>query len=117
MENTTAAPAEGPGAFTTWVKETFGEKREPYTEVNNNFTVVGLRLNKKPAPGEDVILNVTHKSGDQSVKLEQAALSTRFVFNDTNWDKTAWLYYEVDHKLSQAASASFEGASGNIPMA
>ncbi len=117
VENTTAAPAEGPGAFTTWVKETFGEKREPYTEVNNNFTVVGLRLNKKPAPGEDVILNVTHKSGDQSVKLEQAALSTRFVFNDTNWDKTAWLYYEVDHKLSQAASASFEGASGNIPMA
>lgn len=105
------------GAFTEWVKNTFGEEREPFAERNNNFTVVGLRLNKKPAPGEHIILNVTHKSGDQSIKLEQAALSTRFDFSEANWDKTAWLYYEADHKLSSPTTARFEGASGNIPMA
>lgn len=112
-----AVADNGESTFTAWVRETFGEEREPYTEVPNNFTVVGLRLNRQPADNEEIVLNVTHRSGDQSVKLEQAALSTRFVFNHENWDKTAWLFYEVDHKLNEAASATFEGASGNIPMA
>lgn len=116
-DGTVAKVDEGPGAFTLWVKETFGEEREPYTARDNNIAVVGVRLNRQPAPGEEIILNVTHKSGDQSIKLEQAALSTRFVFNDQNWDKPAWLYYEVDNKLSEPATATFEGASGNIPFA
>ena len=111
------AEPQGPGKFTTWVKETFGEDREPYTLKDNNIAIVGIRLNKKPAAGEEIILNVTHKSGDQSIKLEQAALSTRFVFNESNWDKPAWLYYEIDNKLSSSAQATFEGASGNIPFA
>ena len=111
-----AAPATE-SSFTAWVRDTFGEKREPYDERDNNIAIVGLRLNRCPAPGEEIVLNVTHKSGDQSIKLEQNALSTRFVFTEANWDKTAWLYYEIDHKLAQPASASFEGASGNIPMA
>ena len=113
----TVAQEKAPSAFTTWVKKTFGENREPYTARDNNFAIVGVRLNQKPASGEEIVLNVTHKSGDQSIKLEQNALSTRFVFNENNWDKPAWLYYEVDHKLSAPAKASFEGASGNIPMA
>ena len=112
---TQAAPAES--AFTRWVRDTFGEERREYTARNNNFAIAGLRLNRKPAPGEQIVLNVTHKSGDQSIRLEQTALSTRFVFDETNWDKTAYLFYEVDHKLTSPTSASFEGASGNIPMA
>jgi len=108
---------EGESAFTRWVRETFGEDREPYTEISDNFTVVGVRLNRQPAEGEEIVLNVTHRSGDQSIKLEQTALSTRFVFNHENWDKTAWLFYEADHKLAEPVSATFEGASGNIPMA
>lgn len=116
------APAVAPtatseGAFTRWVRETFGEEREPYTEKSNNIAIVGVRLNRQPEPGQEIVLNVTHKSGDQSIKLEQNALSTRFVFDADNWDRTAWLYYEIDHKLSAPASARFEGASGNIPMA
>lgn len=109
--------ANEPSKFTEWVKNTFGEEREPYTTRNNNFAIVGVRLNQKPAAGEEIILNVTHKAGDQSIKLEQNALSTRFVFNENNWDKPAWLYYEVDHKLTSPAEARFEGASGNIPLA
>ncbi|MDO4319113.1 MAG: MFS transporter [Bacteroidales bacterium] len=113
----TPASKNGEGSFTAWVRETFGEQREPYNERDNNIAIVGLRLNRRPAPGEEIVLNVTHKAGDQSIKLEQNALSTRFVFTEANWDKTAWLYYEIDHKLTAPASASFEGASGNIPMA
>jgi hypothetical protein len=122
-ENTTANVAKtvteeaAPSAFTAWVKETFGEERQPFTARDNNFAIVGLRLNSKPAPDEEIILNVTHKSGDQSIRLEQNKLSTRFVFNENNWNKPAFLFYEVDHKLTTPTSASFEGASGNIPLA
>ncbi len=113
-----ATTADGQShGFTDWVRNTFGEQPRVFAERTNNIALVGVRLSQKPAPGEEIILNVTHKSGDQSIKLEQAALSTRFVFNENNWDKTAWLYYEIDHKLSQAATAHFEGASGNIPLA
>lgn len=111
----TAAKAESP--FTAWVRNTFGEKREAASVKNNNFAIVGVRLNKAPEAGKEIILNVTHKAGDQSIKLEQAALTPRFVFTTDNWDKTAYLYYEIDHKLTQPAQARFEGASGNIPLA
>lgn len=106
-----------PSAFTTWVKNTFGEDREPFTVRDNNFAIAGIKLNKKPAAGEEIILNITLKSGDQSIRLEQNKLSTRFVFNENNWDKPAFLFYEVDHKITSPTSATFEGASGNIPLA
>lgn len=112
-----AAPEEKPSAFTLWLKEHFGEKRETTGKADNNFAIAAVRLNKKPEPGEKVVLNVTHKSGDQSIHLEQDRLSTRFEFDETNWNSPAYLYYEIDHKLTAPASASFEGASGNIPMA
>ena len=112
-----AAQAEGPGAFTTWVKNTFGEERQEAKKVQNNFAIVAIRLNKQPQPGEEVVLNFTYKSGDMSINLEQNKLSPRFVFTDKNWDKPAYLYYEIDHKLTTSTSANFEGTSGNIPMA
>ena len=104
-------------AFTAWVREHFGEEPRQYTERANNIAIVGLRLTRAPAPDEEIILNVTHKAGDQSIHLEQNALPTRFTFNAGNWDKTAWLYYQIDNKLAEPASARFEGASGNIPLA
>ncbi|MDE5595526.1 MAG: MFS transporter [Muribaculaceae bacterium] len=111
-------PSSEPSAFTRWVTETFGEKRETVGErASNNFAIVGVRLNRAPEAGEKIVLNVTHKSGDQSIRLEQNALSTRFEFDENNWDKPAYLYYEVDHKLTSPATAGFEGASGNIPLA
>ena len=76
-----------------------------------------MRLNRAPEPGETIVLNVTFKDGDQSIRLEQNKLSTRFEFNESNWDKPAYMLFEVDHKLTKAATATFEGASGNIPFA
>lgn len=114
---TAATPSTTEPAFTAWVREHFGEEPRQYTERANNIAIVGLRLTSAPEPGEEVILNVTHKAGDQSIHLEQNALPTRFTFNTDNWDKTAWLYYQIDNKLAEPASARFEGASGNIPLA
>jgi PAT family beta-lactamase induction signal transducer AmpG len=111
------AQAAGEGGFTQWVRNTFGEERAEAQVRNNNIAVVGVRLNKKLEAGESYILNVTYKSGDQSIKLEQDKLSTRFEFNESNCDKTAYLFFEVDNKLSKSTSATFEGASGNIPFA
>ena len=103
--------------FTTWVRETFGEKREVAEGAVDNVAIVGVRLSKQPSADETKILNVTFKDGDQSIKLEQNSLSTRFEFTAENWDKPAYLLFRIDHKIKNETSATFEGASGNIPFA
>ena len=104
-------------AFTTWVRNMFGEKREVADDVVDNAVVVGVRLSKKPADDETKVFNVTFKEGDQSIRLEQSKLSPRFEFNSNNWDKPAYMLFRIDHKLKSGTSAIFEGASGNIPFA
>ncbi len=112
-----AAQARQDGALTHWLKEHFGEQHEAAANSANNFAIVAVRLNKAPADGKTIVLNVTYKGGDQSIKLEQDKLSTRFEFTADNYDKPAYLYFEIDRKLSKATSAQFAGASGNIPLA
>lgn len=105
-------------SFRSWIRETFGEKREAVTDnIANNIVIVPVKLNRQPAQGENIVLNVTYKDGDQSIKLEQNRLSTRFEFNETNWNRPAYLLFEIDHKLTQPTEASFIGTSGNIPLA
>lgn len=104
-------------AFTTWVRDTFGEKREVASNATDNVAVVGVRLSKQPAADETKILNVTFKDGDQSIKLEQNTLSPRFEFTSENWDKPAYLLFRIDHKIKNTTSATFEGASGKISFA
>ncbi|MDE6268731.1 MAG: MFS transporter [Muribaculaceae bacterium] len=112
------APAPSESSFTRWVREHFGEKpREVSGNKANNIAVAAIRLNRAPAPGEQVVVNVTHKDGDKSLHLEQNAMPTRFTFTDQNWNRPAYLYFEVDNKIKSQVSASFEGASGNIPFA
>ena len=103
--------------FTAWVRETFGEKRKVAEGAVDNVAIVGVRLSKQPSADETKILNVTFKDGDQSIKLEQNSLSTRFEFTAENWDKPAYLLFRIDHKIKNETSATFEGASGNIPFA
>lgn len=109
--------AETESAFTTWVRNHFGEEREAVTDITDNVAVVGVRLSKQPAPEETKVLNVTFKDGDQSIRLEQNSLSSRFEFTPDNWDKPAYLLFRIDHKLKETTSAMFAGASGNIPFA
>jgi PAT family beta-lactamase induction signal transducer AmpG len=111
------AAAKKDGAITLWLKKHFGENREASAGTANNFAIVGVKLNKAPEKGETIVLNVTYKGGDQSIHLEQDHLSTRFEFNADNYNKTAYLYFEIDRKLTAPTSAQFAGASGNIPLA
>ena len=107
-------------AFTVWLKKWFGENRESTStddNIANNIFVVGVRLNKMPQTDGPIVLNVTHRNGDQSIKLEQNLLSTRFEFTRDNWNKTAYLFFEVDHKIKEQTEATFIGASGNITFA
>ena len=107
-------------AFTVWLKKWFGENRESTStddNIANNIFVVGVRLNKMPQTDEPIVLNVTHRNGEQSIKLEQNLLSTRFEFTRDNWNKTAYLFFEVDHKIKEQTEATFIGASGNITFA
>ena len=105
-------------AFRAWLRAHFGEKRDAQASKQNNVAIVAVRLNQKPEPGKEYILNVTNNKGDQSIKLESNdQLQTRFVFNENNWDKPAYLLFTTDTKIKEKVSASFVGASGNIPLA
>lgn len=103
--------------FTTWIRQTFGEKRKATGSATDNVIAVGVRLSQPPAPDETKVLNVTFKDGDQSIRLEQDRLSPRFEFTADNWDKTAYLLFKIDHKIKESTSATFAGASGDIPFA
>lgn len=107
----------GEGAFTRWVRETFGEEPREVTALQSRQHLVGIKLSEQPKDDEPIILNMSFKSGDQSIKLEQAKLSTRFIFNKDNWNKQALVLFSVDPKLKEETTATFEGLSGNIPFA
>lgn len=112
--NTTKSEKSQLSTFEQWIKSVFGEEREDVKAVANNIAVVGVRLTQKPAPDESRIFILTYKSGDQSIK---AGFSPRFEFNESNWDKVAYVYFEIDSKIASKTSATFQGTSGNIPLA
>ena len=112
-----ASTPKAESSFTTWVRNTFGEKREVTDDIVDNAVVVGVRLSKQPLEDETKVFNLTFKEGDPSIRLEQNKLSPRFEFTTHNWDKPAYMLFRIDHKIKSATSATFEGASGNIPFA
>lgn len=108
---------EGLNAFDQWIKDTFGEdKKSDVKTTANNFAIVGVRLTKAPTE-EECVLVVNYKEGDQSIKLNDKVVDSRFVFTKDNWDKTAYIYFEIDKNIKGNVTATFQGTSGNIPMA
>lgn len=107
----------GLNGFEQWIKDTFGTaiKAEVKTTANN-FAIVGVRLTKAPTE-EECVLVVNYKEGDQSIKLNDKVVDSRFVFTKENWDKTAYIYFEIDKNIQGKVTATFQGTSGNIPMA
>ena len=100
--------------FRIWLKESFGEKRGEIVTSNSNFGVAAFRLDKAPKAGEEIILILNFKEGDQSIKLHK---DVRLVFTSKNWDKLAYVTYDIDSKLKTSVTTVFQGTSGNIPMA
>lgn len=99
-----------------WIKNNFGEKHETPTVSNRvgNLAVATVCLSQKPKNGDEIVLNTTMSSGDRSIALIHGE---RLSFNETNWDKPAYLVFQADPKLTAAASAEYKGLSGNIPFA
>jgi PAT family beta-lactamase induction signal transducer AmpG len=99
--------------FGEWINHNFGEEREAATALSGNVALVPVRLSGTPEPGKDIVLNTVLKKGDKSIALIQGA---HLAFNESNWDKTAWMVFQADPKLESYTSVSYEGLSGNIPM-
>jgi PAT family beta-lactamase induction signal transducer AmpG len=99
-----------------WIKNNFGEKREvsDQSDKAGNIAVVAVKLSKKPEPGKNIVLNTTQNKGDKSISIVQGE---RLTFNESNWNKPAYLVFQVDPKLSTTTTAEYKGLSGNIPFA
>lgn len=100
-----------------WIKNTFGEKRAIDTlasQYAGNVAVVAVRLSQKPEAEKDIVLNTTMNRGDKSISL---ILGDRLAFNEKNWDKPAYLVFQLDPKLTTVSDAEYKGLSGNIPFA
>lgn len=100
-----------------FIKTNFGEKREIVSTTDGkvgNAGLVAVRLSKKPEPGQDVVLNSSFGKGDKSISLLSGE---RIVFNESNWDKPAYLVVQLDYKLKDEVKSEFKGISGNIKLA
>lgn len=106
----------GLNGFEQWIKNTFGSDIKETKDVANNFAIVGVRLTKAPTE-EECVLVVNFSEGDQSIKLNDKKVDTRFVFTKDNWDKTAYIFFEIDKNIKGKVTATYQGTSGNIPMA
>ncbi|MCU0457693.1 MAG: MFS transporter [Bacteroidales bacterium] len=97
-----------------WIRENFGEERGDIASVTGSVAVVPVSLSRKPEQGREVVLNTALKKGDRSIALIQGE---HLVFSEANWDRPAYMVFQADSKLTGYTSASYEGLSGNIPMA
>lgn len=115
LEDKLAKKEEEKTGFENWIASTFPDKfKEKKTDDKTaNFAIVAVRLNKQPKPGEEYVLNIANDKGSTDIKATQ----TRFVFNDKNWDKPAYIHFSIDNKIKEEVSSSFIGTSGNIPLA
>ena len=98
-----------------WIKENFGEHRESVnSDMAGNIAVTAVWLSRAPETGEEMVLNTTMDKGDKSISLIHG---DRLSFNSSNWNKPAYLVFQLDPKLDVASSVEYKGLSGNIPLA
>jgi PAT family beta-lactamase induction signal transducer AmpG len=104
------------GPLKNALKAAWGKDDEKPTanQTAGNIGLIGIRLSAPPPAGENIVLNLSRKSGDKNFKLVHGE---RMIFSNQNWNKNAWVLVQLDPKLEKASSAIFEGLSGNIPFA
>ena len=61
-----------------------------------------------------MVLNSRFSGGDKSISLIGGE---RLVFNETNWDKPAYLVVQLDKKLNTEVTSTFTATSGNLKLA
>ncbi len=99
-----------------WIKTYFGEQRDisVESEFAGNVGAVAIQLSKQPDADKEIVLNTNMHRGNKSITLIKGE---RFVFNKHNWNKPAYLVFQLDPKLNTATSTEFKGLSGNITFA
>jgi PAT family beta-lactamase induction signal transducer AmpG len=89
-----------------------------------NVGVLFLALSQPPPDGRSVAVNFGRQpggleyiglaKGDKGFTIKQGE---RLVFNSTNWNQPAMAVIQLDPKLKQGATVTFQASSGNIPLA
>ena len=99
-----------------WIRRRFGERREAAVVggFSGDIAVAAVSLSGCPEPGREVVLNTSMNRGDRSVSLVHG---DRLTFDETNWNRPAYIVFQADPKLEQPSSAEYKGLSGNIPFA
>lgn len=105
------------GAFTAWLRNTFGEEQNKSKTISNYTVLAGIRLSHPLKEGETEVLNLEFLKGNSDIHLEQNKLSTRFTFTAQNWNKPALFVLSSDAKIKGTVKAVFSGTSGNISLA
>ena len=98
-----------------WIRRRFGERREAavVSGFSGDIAVAAVSLSGCPEPGREVVLNTSMNRGDRSVSLVHG---DRLTFDETNWNRPAYIVFQADPKLEQSSSAEYKGLSGNIPF-
>lgn len=99
-----------------FIVENFGEEAvvPPTNSKTGNVGVVQLYLSRSPNNDEQIVVNLSQSSGDQNISLIS---NSRFVFTKENWNKPVFVLFQIDPKLKIETVATFQGISGNIPLA
>lgn len=99
-----------------FLKEHFGGKTAVVvgSELTGNVGVVAVKLSGKPEKDKEMVLNLKFSNGDKSIKLIEGE---RLAFNAANYDKPAYLIFQLDPKLNRATKTVFKGTSGNLQLA
>lgn len=105
--------------FGKWIKETFGATIKTSNDAGNiGYTIISL--SKKPSEGEKIVLNISggklNGADDIKIALDEKG-EQRIEFNENNWNKPAYVAFQVDPKLDTESTAGYQGLSGNIPLA
>lgn len=100
-----------------FIRRNFAEKKTEQAVASGdvgNAGIISVTLNQKPEAGKEMVLNSRFSGGDKSISLISG---DRLVFNETNWDKPAYLVVQLDKKLNKEVTGTFTAASGNLPLA
>ena len=102
-----------------WLREYFGAAKKT-SDVAGNIGVMEFQLSKPPE--KQIVITLAQKPGGlfgffkTASKSVSVAEGARLIFNDQNWNKPAFVIFQLDPKLRNKVEALYEIRSGNIPM-
>jgi len=100
-----------------WIGGTFGPPQVEAVVTDDNLVgnigVVAVWLSRSPDAGREVVLNTGMNRGKDVALLS----GERFVFTEENWNRPAYLVFQLDRRLAAHNVAEFRGLSGNIAFA